>query len=50
MIPIVFKEHLVAMIPNHYMGRWRIILDAKFKKNEIEMHECRMGFGNIFVE
>jgi hypothetical protein len=50
MILITFPERMVGLMPNHYMGRWRIVLDATFQKNGKEMHECRMGFGNVFIE
>lgn len=50
MIPFEYPESVVAMIPKHYMGRWRIFFNATFIKNGIEMHECRVGFGDVFVE
>lgn len=50
MVPFEYPESVVAMIPNHYMGRWRIIFNVTFTKNGNEMYECRMGFGDVFVE
>ncbi|CAG9798442.1 unnamed protein product [Chironomus riparius] len=49
MVPIEMVNK-VQYLPPHYAGRWRIIFDTKYFENGVEKRECKMGFGNLFVE
>lgn len=49
MVPIEIAEK-AKFLPPHYAGRWRIIFDVKCSDNGAEVRECKMGFGDIFVE
>ena len=50
MVPIEFSPAVLAAIPDHYMGQWRLFIDGKFDVDGKEMHECKIGFASVFVE
>ena len=50
MFPITFSESILKMLPNHYMGRWRIVVEGIVMFNNTEIHECAIGYGDVFIE
>lgn len=50
MVPYKVYESVVELLPKHYTGRWRMIVELTFAKNGKEMQECRMGFGDVFID
>ena len=49
MVPIEIANK-VQYLPPHYAGRWRITFDTKYFESGVEKRECKMGFGDLFVE
>ena len=50
MVPIEFSRAVLAAIPSHYMGQWRLFIDGKYEIDGKDMHECKIGFASVFVE
>ena len=50
MLAFEFVEKSLKIATPNYAGRWRIILDVKYKDNNEEKRECKIGYGDLYIE